>query len=141
MGDDKVKIILKLGALWQEFLRLTHWEVTIVMRNKIPGDRMAMVKANYRYKTAEIEISSTVEEDEIERVIVHELLHLPIGGVRAVSYKFMERITPTEHDLMLDAEESAVELLSRVFTDTFSYLDIAKKETKEDGQTEKLSWY
>ncbi|MCD6590551.1 MAG: hypothetical protein J7K72_01105 [Candidatus Aenigmarchaeota archaeon] len=134
--------IMELIGLWQNFLKLNHWEISVTMRDRMENSKAAKVAADYRYHTAEIQMSKTVEEEEIERVIVHELLHLPIGAIRSVVHKFTDRITPMEYVLILDAEESAVELLARVLTETFTYLEAVKEEEKKEAdKAERPSWY
>lgn len=121
-----------LVAVWQDFLRLNHWEIDLYIKKTLDHRGGGCIKADHRYKTAQLFLCQDIADRDIEHAIAHELLHLTIGGVRYVVFKMKDRVCKAEHELMIDAEEAAVDLIARIITDEISFKEeMAIYEQKE----------
>ncbi len=95
-------------------LNLADWTITVTYyyRADILGNRLAFTNINDNYKQIQIGILSTEELDsyDIRRIIAHELAHVVIGLPGRTALNLLKgRYTEQEQELILSAEETAVE--------------------------------
>lgn len=93
--------IKKLLDFWVRYFGLTYWKIEIEYKDYIvPGESgnvpVARTFADWRYLSATIEINisdiSGMKKEELEKVIVHELLHIIVNELREKDISHEERV-------------------------------------------------
>ena len=133
-GADKLtreELLSKVNALiqeWRIILRLEHWDVRamIVRPSEITG-RQATITFNSCNSLAQIQLADPdiLETSEmwadfhnLEKIIVHELLHLMLVGMEYIWTHVMEEISPSARNIAEKqweiASEQPVELLANI---------------------------
>lgn len=102
MSDSKIITACKnYLKFWIKYLNLSDWKVETTyhtyLRASESGNRVvARTWASWEYLDAHIEFDLAVlrdmDEDEIERAIIHELLHVVVNEMRDPGVKHEERV-------------------------------------------------
>jgi len=120
-----IKALSKTINKWIDILRLDHWliVVQIVHQSEIEKGYIADIIPDYEYLQAYMRVSKELKYDDFDTVICHELLHVVLGIIRDKLKYIQERITDKEKKLFYEAEENAINVLSRVLVDIVNELE------------------
>lgn len=102
MNEKKInKLIRKYCKWWTHWLGLGHWIMRIVYSGEAKsssngGDLDGEVVADWRYLTATITFypanMKTLSKTAIERIVVHELVHILVNEMREDNVCHEERV-------------------------------------------------
>ena len=111
----------KVIAKWQKALRLADWRIVLSGLEADPDDR-STVNMDVLTKSAVIRLRSDTPASQVERQIVHELLHIVLVGMED-AYRGAKEYTPKGWDAAGDriwsrGSESAIEALTDALTGT-----------------------
>ena len=127
----KEELLSKVNALiqeWRIILRLEHWDVRamIVRPSEITG-RQATITFNSCNSLAQIQLADPdilktpemwADFHNLEKIIVHELLHLMLVGMEDIWAHVVEEISPSARNIAERqweiASEQPVELLANI---------------------------
>lgn len=105
--SDKQPVIKQAFNKWVERLGLSWWEITvryyddpqeIVVRFKSDDDKLVLARtyADWRYGTGTIDVNlpawGELSDSEIERTVVHELIHILLNEIREGEMHHEERV-------------------------------------------------
>ena len=125
------ELLSKVNALiqeWRIILRLEHWDVRamIVRPSEITG-RQATITFNSCNSLAQIQLADPdilktpemwADFHNLEKIIVHELLHLMLVGMEDIWAHVVEEISPSARNIAERqweiASEQPVELLANI---------------------------
>lgn len=107
--DKTTRMIKKAFHRWARPLGLLWWHIDTIYYDDhaeivdrfLRGDETVAARtyADWRYMTARIEINliafSKMDQDEIERVVVHELIHILVNEMREGDISHEERVVTT----------------------------------------------
>lgn len=108
-------------AKWQPRLRLADWRIALSSEEPETDDR-STVNMDVRIRSAVIRLRSDTPDSQIERQVVHELLHIVLSGMED-TYRGAKAYTPKSWDDAGDTSwdrgaEFAIEALTDALTDT-----------------------
>jgi hypothetical protein len=83
-------------ADWQRRLRLSDWHIAISTEEPEPDDR-SCIDMDLPIRQAVIRFRSDTPASQVERQLVHELLHALLGGMRD-AYDAARSYAPSSHD-------------------------------------------
>lgn len=109
---------------WQPILRIKHWEIEIHWGTPPSDGCDASIWLSKQYPSARLFLDENWKDwDEVHftRTIIHELLHIVMRDMDFVIVHLLEDQLHRDVDSMirkafLQAEEAAIEILSRAFT-------------------------
>ena len=108
MPIDKFKDTL---AKYQKLFALENWTFTVKENSFSPGDYNAKTLADPRYHHADITISASLNPEDHERIVIHELIHV----VMALYDFYVDSIgQPEAKELYFTSRESAVSQLTAI---------------------------
>lgn len=95
------KIVNKYLKKWKSNLFLGMWTINFNIRSYLSDDgshsTAATCDASWKYFTATIDFSleqmEDLSEDEIEKIVIHELLHIVVNEMREDGIDHEERVT------------------------------------------------
>lgn len=101
---------------WAEILHLSYWQVELEFSRQT---RYAgKIKRDYRYYRAKLTLSSRIQKEQIEEVILHELIHLLVGEIQNKVFILKDRLTAAELEQIREAEEQVTERLTKILITT-----------------------
>lgn len=106
-------------ALWQPRLRLADWRIAASIEEPDEGQR-STVNIDVLVRSAVIRLRSDTPASQVERQVVHELLHVLLSGAED-AFRAAKEHTPKAWDdagdrLWSRGEEFAIEALTDVLT-------------------------
>lgn len=108
-GKESKRQIARVKALrkkWSSPLRLFEWDITwkyvdgdLVVNGALAADAVASAEVDWRYRYATIQwnlrLVADQSDDELERVFVHEVMHLVVNEMRQDDLHHEERVCQT----------------------------------------------
>jgi len=106
---------------WQSRLRLADWQIAVSNLEPDPDDR-STVNMDVRVRSAVIRLRSDTPPSQVERQVLHELLHILLSGMED-AYRAAKDYTPKAWDDPGDivwsrGAEFAIEALTDALTGT-----------------------
>lgn len=107
--ENKQRTVKQLHALlrkytikWKQYLFLGSWKIDWNIRDYLSGEDssyhiVGRCESKWQYFTASLDFSyvqmKDMPEDEIEKVVIHELLHVVLNEMREDGIDHEERVT------------------------------------------------
>lgn len=131
---DRVEThIKKIARMWQDRMFLSHWTIEHVFLDSFSGDDgnedfkvTAVTESRWQYLQAKIKwyLPSAVRHDneELERVLVHELCHVLLAPEQSLIDTRIEHdtastaYTASEHDALAERNYEHLELATEMVT-------------------------
>jgi hypothetical protein len=146
MTEAKLRALFKL---WQGRLGLQHWELKIRVQPCSTENHAIEVSRNRYYPRATItvqpwllsgEVPPSIEEDaanpvEVERSIVHELLHCAVAPMNRINNLYEEHLHPNTQLVVGEAAyaagEATVDALADALVRAFGQQTLTKPKRKK----------